>query len=56
MSPYSSDTAPPRGRPIVKTETQARQGETPGRMRYVLGISTALAVIALIVVYLIVLQ
>lgn len=33
---------------------QARQGETRGRMRYVLGISLVLAVIALIVIFAIV--
>lgn len=32
--------------------TQARQGEAPGRMRYVLAISTALVVIAFAAVYL----
>jgi hypothetical protein len=34
---------------IELSETQARQGVTLGRMRYVLAISTALAVIAMIV-------
>ncbi len=57
MSPYSDNAAAPdRPAPAVdKSAQEARQGETPGRMRYVLGISTGLAIIALIIVYFIVL-
>jgi hypothetical protein len=33
--------------PIVKNTTEARQGETSGHMRWVLGISLLLAVVAL---------
>jgi hypothetical protein len=34
---------------VEKTETDARQGLVTGHMRYVLGISLALAVIAMVV-------
>ncbi len=34
------------------SRTEARQGETRGHLRYILVISTALAIIALIVVFL----
>ena len=54
MSPYSNDTAARHDPPIEKTATEARQAETPGRMRYVLGISTVLSVAGLVVVYFIV--
>jgi hypothetical protein len=36
------------------SKTEARQGETPGIVRYVLVISTAAAITALIVVFLVV--
>jgi hypothetical protein len=35
----------------VKTETEARQGETPGRMRYVLMASTGLSIVGILLVY-----
>jgi uncharacterized membrane protein len=33
---------------IVRSTTEARQGVTLGRMRYVLGISLALAIVAMV--------
>jgi hypothetical protein len=39
--------------PKIETATQARQGETTGVVRWVLGISLALAVIAVVVVLLV---
>jgi hypothetical protein len=36
---------------VEKTETEARQGMMTGHMRYVLGISLTLAVIAMVVTY-----
>ena len=35
----------------IKSTTDARQGRTFGRMRYVLGISVALAILAMILAY-----
>lgn len=43
-----SDKPPP-----VKSATEARQGRTTGIVRWVLGISLALAIIAMFVVYLV---
>ncbi len=36
---------------VVRSTTEARQGVTLGRMRYVLGISLVLAVAALIITF-----
>jgi hypothetical protein len=36
---------------VEKTETEARQSIMTGHMRYVLGISLALAVIAMVIIY-----
>jgi hypothetical protein len=41
-----SDKPPP-----VKSATEARQGQTTGVVRWVLGISLTLAIVAMIVVY-----
>jgi hypothetical protein len=38
-------------RPHVKTATEARQGRTTGVVRWVLGISLALAIVAMIVAF-----
>jgi hypothetical protein len=38
--------------PQIETATKARQGETTGVVRWVLGISLALAVIAMLVAFL----
>lgn len=38
-------------KPPVKTATEARQGQTTGVVRWMLGISMALAIVALIVAY-----
>jgi hypothetical protein len=38
----------------VLSTTEARQGVTPGRIRYVLAISTALAIIGMVVAYLVI--
>lgn len=43
----------PPDEPVRRTPTQARQGVTPGIVRYVLGISLTLCVIAFAVVYLV---
>ena len=43
-----SDKPPP-----TKSATEARQGQTTGIVRWVLGISLALAIIAMLVVYLV---
>jgi hypothetical protein len=45
------DANNPREKPTTLSTTEARQGVTLGRMRYVLAISTILAVIALAVAY-----
>jgi hypothetical protein len=37
--------------PIVKTATDARQGQTTGVVRWVLGISVTLAIIGMIVAF-----
>ena len=37
--------------PIVKTATEARQGRTTGVVRWVLGISLPLAILAMIVAF-----
>lgn len=47
MAPTTHDTT----KPNITTE-EARQGETPGIVRYVLGISLILAVIAGVLLYL----
>jgi|HubBroStandDraft_6_1064221.scaffolds.fasta_scaffold1889246_2 hypothetical protein len=39
--------------PQIETATKARQGETPGVVRWVLGISLALAVIAMVIAFLV---
>ena len=44
------DTSRPH-QPIEKTTTDARQGATTGRVRWVLGISTALVIVAFIIGY-----
>ena len=46
-APLSNDTRPKR---VVPTD-QARQGEAPGHVRYVLHISLALAVIAGVIIW-----
>jgi hypothetical protein len=38
-------------RPRIKTATEARQGRTTGVVRWVLGISLALAIVAMIVAF-----
>jgi hypothetical protein len=38
----------------VLTTTEARQGVTPGRLRYVLACSMALAVIGMVVAYIVI--
>ncbi len=38
----------------VLSTNQARQGETTGRIRYVLAVSTALAIVAMVVAYIII--
>jgi hypothetical protein len=43
-----SDRPPP-----VKTATEARQGSTPGVVRWVLGVSLTLAIVAMIVAFVI---
>ncbi len=37
--------------PLVKTATEARQGRTTGVVRWVLGISLTLAIVAMIVAF-----
>jgi hypothetical protein len=37
--------------PLVKTATEARQGHTPGVVRWVLGISLTLAIVAMIIAF-----
>ena len=37
--------------PIEKTATEARQGQTTGRVRWVLAISTFAAIVAMAVIY-----
>ena len=44
------DTSRP-DHPIEKTATEARQGATTGRMRWVLGISLAVVIVAFIIGY-----
>jgi hypothetical protein len=41
------------GRPTVKTATEARQGRTTGVVRWVLGISLTLAIVAMIVAFIV---
>jgi uncharacterized membrane protein YhdT len=41
-----SDKPPP-----VKTTTEARQGQTTGVVRWILGVSLALVIVAMIVAY-----
>jgi hypothetical protein len=41
----------PERPPLVKTATEARQGRTTGVVRWVLGISLALAIVAMIIVF-----
>ncbi len=48
----SPDIEPPRGGATL-SKTQARQGKTGVGVRYVLVLSTAAAVLALVVVYLV---
>jgi hypothetical protein len=48
----SSQTSPPPNEPTRRTPTQARQGTTPGIVRYVLGISLTLCILAFAVIYL----
>ena len=38
--------------PIHETGTEARAGATPGVMRYVLGISLVLVIVAFVIIYL----
>ena len=38
----------------VLSTTDARQGETTGRIRFVLAVSTALAIVAMVVAYIII--
>jgi hypothetical protein len=38
----------------VLTTTEARQGVTPGRLRYVLGFSLALAIIGMVAAYMVI--
>ena len=38
-------------RPLVKTATEARQGLTTGVVRWVLGISLTLAIVAMIIAF-----
>jgi hypothetical protein len=49
----SSQTSPPPSKPTRKTPTQARQGVTPGIVRYVLGVSLTLCILAFAVIYLV---
>jgi hypothetical protein len=42
--------------PIVKSTDEVRQGETSGRVRWVLGVSLVLVVLAMIVVYFVVVK
>lgn len=44
-NPYPHEHAP------VRSQEEARQGSTPGVTRYVLGISCALAVLAMVIIY-----
>ena len=39
------------GRPTVKTATEARQGRTPGVVRWVLEISLTVSIVAMIVAF-----
>ena len=39
------------GRPTVKTTTEARQGRTTGVVRWMLGISLTVAIVAMIVAF-----
>ena len=39
--------------PQIETATKARQGETTGVVRWVLGISLALAIIAMVIAFLV---
>jgi hypothetical protein len=39
--------------PQIETATEARQGETTGVVRWVLGISLALAIIAMVISFLV---
>ena len=39
--------------PKIETATEARQGETTGVVRWVLGISLALAIIAMVIAFLV---
>ena len=39
------------GRPTVKTATEARQGRTTGVVRWVLGVSLTLAIVAMIIAF-----
>jgi hypothetical protein len=41
----------PSREPVEKTATDARQGRTTGTVRWALGVSLGLAIIALIVAY-----
>ncbi len=45
-NPYPHEHAPHR------TEEEARQGRTPGIVRYVLGISLGLVILGMVIVYL----
>lgn len=47
-----NDTSPPPHEPTRRTPTQARQGATPGIVRYVLGVSLTLCILAFAVIYL----
>ena len=39
------------GRPTVKTATEARQGRITGVVRWVLGVSLTLAIVAMIIAF-----
>ena len=44
-------TPEPDTTPVTKSATDARQGETRGIMRWVLGVSTLGAIVAMVVAY-----
>jgi hypothetical protein len=44
-------TTPPTMEPVTKTATEARQGETRGIVRWVLGISLTGAIVAMVAAF-----
>ena len=44
-------TPPPNGAGVVKTAEEGRQGQTTGRVRWILDISLSVAITALIIAY-----